>query len=70
MKIEVRGAVDPARVEALSESVAGHTTLEVVVRWCLARRVPRLIERIVVQDEYTHDVVLDADDCWLVYDTT
>ena len=59
-----------ARAEALG-AVAGQRTLEEVVRWGLALRPPRVIERVVVQDEYTHDVVLPyADGVYLVYDTT
>lgn len=48
-----------------------HRTLEEVVRWGLAAKPPRLIESVVVQDEYTHDVVLAAGHgVYLVYDTT
>ena len=51
--------------------VAGQKTLEDVVRWGLAQRPARLVESVVVQDEYTHDVVLRwADGVYLVYDTT
>jgi hypothetical protein len=50
---------------------AGQKTLEDVVRWGLAQRPPRVVERVVVQDEYTHDVVIRyADGVYLVYDTT
>ncbi len=46
-------------------------TLEEVVRWSLALAPPRLIARVVIQDEYTHDVVLPyAEGVFLVYDTT
>ena len=48
-----------------------HSTLEEVVRWGLASKPPRLIESVVVQDEYTHDVVIAAGaGVFLVYDTT
>jgi hypothetical protein len=48
-----------------------HKTLEEVVRWGLTARPPRLIQSVVVQDEYTHDVVLAAGSgLYLVYDTT
>jgi hypothetical protein len=48
-----------------------HRTLEEVVRWSLVLTPPRLIARVVIQDEYTHDVVLPyADGVYLVYDTT
>ncbi len=48
-----------------------HRTLEEVVRWSLALVPPRMIARVVIQDEYTHDVVLPYDEgVYLVYDTT
>jgi hypothetical protein len=48
-----------------------HRTLEEVVRWSLALAPPRLISRVVIQDEYTHDVVLTyGEGVYLVYDTT
>ncbi len=62
----------PAETLASIEAVVGsQRTLEDVVRWGLALSPPRLVERVVVQDEYTHDVVLRwADGVFLVYDTT
>jgi hypothetical protein len=48
-----------------------HRTLEEVVRWSLALSPQRMIARVVIQDEYTHDVVLPYDEgVYLVYDTT
>ena len=48
-----------------------HKTLEEVVRWSLAATPPRLIQSVVVQDEYTHDVVVPGGSgLYLVYDTT
>ena len=48
-----------------------HQTLEEVVRYALAATPPRLIHSVVVQDEYTHDVVVPAGaGRYLVYDTT
>lgn len=71
MKVDVYAALSPERRDALVAAVASHDTLERVIHWGLAHRPPKLIERVVVQDEYTHDVVLRAaDDAWLVYDTT
>jgi len=54
------------------EAVASrHKTLEEVVRWGLAQTPPRLIRDVIVQDEYTHDVVMQWDEgVYLVYDTT
>jgi hypothetical protein len=62
----------PAETVASIEAVASsQRTLEDVVRWGLAQATPRLVERVVVQDEYTHDVVLRwGDEVFLVYDTS
>jgi hypothetical protein len=69
--IEARGHVDGAVLASIETLVASQKTLEDVVRWGLAKKPPALIERVVVQDEYTHDVVLRwADGVYLVYDTT
>lgn len=69
--IEWRAAVAPdvrASVEAL---FAGQKTLEDVVRWGLAQKPARLVEDVVVQDEYTHDVVIrHPSGVYLVYDAT
>jgi hypothetical protein len=69
--IEAVGTVPRDVLEAVDALVQGQKTLEDVVRWGLARSPPRLVESVVVQDEYTHDVVLPwSDRVYLVYDTT
>ena len=68
---EVRGDVPASVVASIEAATSSHATLEDVVRWGLSQRTPRLVERVVVQDEYTHDVVLPwAGGVYLVYDTT
>lgn len=45
-------------------------TLEDVIHWGLAQRANRMIRAVVVQDEYSHDVVMDwIDGHFLVFDT-
>ena len=44
--------------------------LEDVVRWGLSLSPPTFVRDVVVQDEYTHDVVLVVGDVTLVFDTT
>ena len=46
-------------------------TLEDVVRWGLGGAQAAIVE-VVVQDEYTHDVVVEvsAGECYAVFDTT
>jgi hypothetical protein len=69
--LELRVPLEAALQCALEELVAIHRTLEDVVRWGLALTPPVIIADVVVQDEYTHDVVLrHPSSYWLVYDTT
>jgi hypothetical protein len=49
----------------------GQKTLEDVVRWGLAQRPVRIVEEVVVQDEYTHDVVIrHPSGVYLAYDAS
>ncbi len=69
--IEARGEIDAATRGAIEALVSGQKTLEDVVRWGLGQRPARLVEQVVIQDEYTHDVVIPfAEGVYLVYDTT
>jgi hypothetical protein len=71
MAIEPMAAFPAATLASIEAVVAGQQTLEDVVRWGLAQKPPRLVEQVVVQDEYTHDVVVPwAAGVYLVYDTT
>jgi hypothetical protein len=62
----------PAEVRAELEMVVLHQkTLEDVVRWGLSRNPPVLIDSVVVQDEFSHDVVIGhPNGFYLAYDTT
>jgi hypothetical protein len=69
--LQLNANVPPETLASIEVIVTGQRTLEDVVRWGLAQRPARLVERVVVQDEYTHDVVIAwAHDVYLVYDTT
>ncbi|MEM6991020.1 MAG: hypothetical protein AAF721_10995 [Myxococcota bacterium] len=58
-------------LQALERVVGGHGSLRSVVHWALNSTPERTIEDIVVQDEYTHDVIVRWDDTrFLVFDTT
>jgi hypothetical protein len=71
MQIEVRAALDQVTLESIEATVRSQKTLEDVVRWGLLTKPPRLVADIIVQDEYTHDVVMPfRDGIYLVYDTT
>ncbi len=65
-----RSDLSPKVLAALESIVAKHHTLGDVVAWGLAEEPPKLVASVVVQDEYTHDVVIDQGaGLYLVYDT-
>ncbi|MBK7579052.1 MAG: hypothetical protein IPI67_02500 [Myxococcales bacterium] len=71
MTLELQTVVDASLRRELETLVAGHRTLDEVVRSGLAREPALLVENVVVQDEYTHDVVMPhPSGLFLVYDTT
>jgi hypothetical protein len=55
-------------MQQLVAVAAKQRTLEEVTRWAVASG-HRLLD-VITQDEYTHDVVVAADELFLVYDTT
>lgn len=55
----------------LRDAAAALPTLERVFRWAIAQEPPLRPADVVVQDEYTHDVLFAAaDGSWLVFDAT
>lgn len=57
--------------QRLKAAVARLATLEEVIRWGLGLPRPSVIADVVVQDEYSHDVVMPwGDDHHIVFDTT
>ncbi|HRI70654.1 MAG TPA: hypothetical protein PK156_40760, partial [Polyangium sp.] len=56
---------------AIESFVSTQKTLEDVVRWGLGQKPVQMVKDIVIQDEYTHDVVIyHPSGVWLVYDST
>jgi hypothetical protein len=71
MALEDRAGLAPAARAALDADTARHVTLADVIRWGLGQEPQRIVADVVVQDEYTHDIVVPlADPLHLVYDTT
>ena len=55
-------------IEAL---YASQKTLEDVVRWGLQSKPLQMVCDVIIQDEYTHDVIIGhPSGVWLVYDAT
>jgi hypothetical protein len=64
------GAVSAASAQRWADAAAPLHSLEAVVHFGLAQTPGRFIHDVVVQDEYTHDVVLEVEGAVLVFDTT
>ena len=68
LPLDDRVGLTPAQRAALDVALASQHILQDVVRW---RMVAAVVVAVVVQDEYTHDVVVGWDDgLCLAYDTT
>ncbi len=71
MLLTDRARTDPATLAEMEAAVVGHSSLDRVVTWGLAQRPECVVINVVVQDEFTHDVVLRwSEERCLVYDTT
>jgi hypothetical protein len=56
---------------ALRDAAEALRTLEQAFRWAIAQEPPLRPADVVIQDEYTHDVLFGASDgSFLVFDTT
>jgi hypothetical protein len=69
--VEDRAELGAAALDLVQAAIATHETLEDLLRWGRGQVPPVLIEKVVTQDEYTHDVLVPwPDGLTLVYDTT
>jgi hypothetical protein len=69
--VEWRIVVEDDLRSSIEALFASQKTLEDVVRWGLGMKPVQVVNDVVVQDEYTHDVVIrHPSGVWLVYDTT
>jgi len=57
-------------LQSLARALDGVTSLHAVLQWAFALTPPSDVREVVVQDEFTHDVVLPWRDHFLVFDTT
>jgi hypothetical protein len=55
---------------ALKTELKGLTILQDVIRWGFSQKPPSNVADVVIQDEFTHDVVLPWRGVFLVFDTT
>ena len=59
-----------ARATWLRDELASLWSLQDVVRWGFAQNPSYTVVEVVIQDEFTHDVVMDTGDVFLVFDST
>ncbi|HUM09928.1 MAG TPA: hypothetical protein VLT82_03160 [Myxococcaceae bacterium] len=69
MQLERSSLAEDVR-RTLEHEVAPLRSLEQVVRWAFSRTPPSDVADVVVQDEFTHDVVIPWRGVHLVFDTT
>jgi hypothetical protein len=65
-----RSGLGTELLAALKTELAPLTILQDVIRWGYAQTPPRDVSDVVIQDEFTHDVVLSWRHVFLVFDTT
>jgi hypothetical protein len=71
MRVENRAGLDGDEVARLEALAARWPTLQEVVRWGFAQPQPLVVSEVIVQDEFTHDVILPyRGGAHLVFDTT
>ena len=75
MRVVNHANVGPEEVARIEGELAGQQNLNDVMRWALSHPagvfIPSVVAEVVVQDEFTHDVIVPyRDGLVLVYDTT
>jgi hypothetical protein len=71
MRIDNRAALAIEEIARLEALAVDWQSLQQVVRWGLGHSPPLIVYEVIVQDEFTHDVVMPYEgDSFLVFDTT
>jgi hypothetical protein len=71
MEVDDRAGLPSREARALARELGGLGSLHALVRWGLGRDPQLVVADVVVQDEFTHDVVMPyRDGLFLVFDTT
>ena len=74
MRVISRGNFTPEVIAEIEAQITHQKDLQDLMNWALSEPsdfIPRVVAEVVVQDEFTHDVVIPwRDGLVLVYDTT
>lgn len=69
--LDDRVGLPPEQYQLLARIMSRHATLADVIVWGAAQIPECIVADVIIQDEYTHDVVLPyRDGMHLIYDTT
>jgi hypothetical protein len=74
MTVTNRANLSPEEIASIEKEVSRHLSLEDVLRWGLSQpsgaTIPQIISDVIIQDEYTHDVIVPWGALALVYGAT
>jgi len=75
MRVVTYGIIDAVALEQIETQVLNQQNLKEMMAWALSQPkgkfLPAVVSDVVVQDEFTHDVIVPlSDGVVLVYDTT
>lgn len=75
MRVVDCAGLTPEQLASIGRELSGQQNLNDVMRWALAQPrgsfLPSVVAEVIVQDEFTHDVIVPWRDALvLVYDTT
>ena len=75
MRVVSHGTISPVTKARIESEVTGQQNLKDMMSWALAQPhgtfIPQVVSEVIVQDEFTHDVIVPRNDgVVLVYDTT
>ena len=75
MRVINHANLSPEQIAQLGSELSGQQNLNDVMKWALSHPkglfIPSVVANVIVQDEFTHDVIIPyRDSLVLVYDTT
>lgn len=75
MHVVTQGVIDAAQFDRIAEQVSQQQNLKDMMAWALSQPKgtfgPHVVSEVIVQDEFTHDVIVPwINGLVLVYDTT
>jgi hypothetical protein len=75
MRVVNHANLSPEQIAQLEGELSGQQNLNEVMKWALSHPegifISSVVANVIVQDEFTHDVIIPYRDCLvLVYDTT